>query len=99
LEFVAFAKKPVTREQRALHTEQTLESELTEEQSMFIKFVLDQYEKEGIIALDDDNLPTLLELQYDTLQNAKTKLGELVDIRDLFINFQSSLYDFEPVAG
>jgi len=99
LEFVAFAKKPVTREQRALHTEQTLESELTEEQSMFIKFVLDQYEKEGIIALDDDNLPTLLELQFDTLQNAKTKLGELVDIRDLFINFQSSLYDFEPVAG
>jgi len=92
LEFVAFAKKPLTRSERIQISEKKLEKELSVEQFEFIDFVLKEYEEEGIFVLDDEKLPILLELKYKSIQNAKEILGDLNDARDIFIDFQKTLY-------
>ena len=56
LEFVAFAKKPLTRVNRIEESEETMQNEFNEDQMEFINFVLDQYENEGGIVLDDEKL-------------------------------------------
>jgi len=58
----------------------------------FISFVLQEYEKEGISVLDDEKLPILLELKYQSLTNAKELLGDLATARNIFLNFQKVLY-------
>jgi len=42
--------------------------------------------------LDDEKLPDLLELKYNTIADAKTELGDIRSIRDTFIGFQGYLY-------
>ena len=69
-----------------------MQNEFNEDQMEFINFVLDQYEDEGVLVLDDDKLPILLELKYKSLQNAKQILGDLNDARNIFLDFQKVLY-------
>ena len=92
MEFVAFAKKPLTRSERIKISEKKLEEELSVEQFDFIDFVLKEYEEEGIFVLDDEKLPILLELKYKSIQNAKQILGDLNVAREIFIDFQKTLY-------
>ena len=92
LEFVAFAKKPLTRSERIEDSEETMLMEFTADQMDFINFVLGQYENEGVIVLDDEKLPILLELKYKSIQNAKQFLGEVSEARNLFLDFQKLLY-------
>ena len=92
LEFVAFARKPITRMERIKSSEEMLENEFAEAQMQFISFVLEEYEKEGISVLDDEKLPILLELKYQSLANAKEILGDLATARNIFLNFQKVLY-------
>ncbi len=56
-------------------------------------FVLSQYAKSGIEALDRDVLPDLLELKYETITDAQQVLGEISRIRRLFIELQKFLYE------
>ena len=93
LEFVAFAKKPISRKERVSQIEKALFHDLNEEQISFVNFILDQYVDEGIDALDDEKLPTLLEIKYSSIQKAKSELGDLLNIRKLFINLQTPLYN------
>ena len=92
LEFVAFAKKPLTRLKRIKDAEEIMQHEFNEDQMEFINFVLSQYENEGVLVLDDEKLPILLELKYKSLQNAKHILGDLTDARNIFLDFQKVLY-------
>ena len=92
LEFVAFAKKPLTRVKRIEESEETMQNEFKEDQMEFINFVLDQYENEGVLVLDDEKLPILLELKYKSLENAKHILGDLNVARNIFLDFQKILY-------
>ena len=92
LEFVAFAKKPLTRLKRIKDAEEIMQHEFNEYQMEFINFVLSQYENEGVLVLDDEKLPILLELKYESLQNAKQILGDLTDARNIFLDFQKVLY-------
>ena len=92
LEFVAFAKKPLTRVKRIEESEETMQNEFNEDQMEFINFVLDQYENEGVLVLDDEKLPILLELKYKSLENAKHILGDLNVARNIFLDFQKVLY-------
>ena len=73
--------------------EKALFHDLNEEQISFVNFILDQYVDEGIDALDDEKLPTLLEIKYSSIQKAKSELGDLLNIRKLFINLQTPLYN------
>ena len=57
-----------------------------------LEFVLGQYKNEGVIVLDDEKLPTLLELKYKSIQNAKQIFGDLNDARNIFLDFQKILY-------
>ena len=92
LEFVAFAKKPLSRVNRIEECEKIMKDESNEDQMEFIKFVLGQYKNEGVIVLDDEKLPTLLELKYKSIQNAKQIFGDLNDARNIFLDFQKILY-------
>jgi type I restriction enzyme R subunit len=92
LEFVAFAKQPKTRRERAEFSEKILKEEFTTEQLDFLTFVLGEYKDEGFEVLDDEKLPILLELKYKSIQNAKQILGDLNSARNIFLDFQKSLY-------
>ena len=92
LEFVAFAKKPLTRVKRIEESEEIMQNEFNEDQMEFINFVLDQYENEGVLVLDDEKLPILLELKYKSLENAKHILGDLKVARNIFLDLQKVLY-------
>lgn len=52
----------------------------------------------GVDELDEDKLPKLLNLKYHAISDAQVKLGEVGRIRDIFFNFQKSLYDASMVA-
>ena len=47
---------------------------------------------EGVRELDSEKLPDLLELNYDSIPDAVTQLGNAKDIREMFIGFQEYLY-------
>jgi len=47
--------------------------------------------------LDQEKLPTLLDLKYHAVDDAILELGEIPDITNLFIDFQQHLYEGQSV--
>lgn len=82
----------MTRESRAKAAEATIFALLNDQQREFIAFVLSKYIETGVDELDQEKLPILLQNKYQTLQDAKSVLGQIPDIRKLFIEFQEHLY-------
>ena len=82
----------ITREARAKAAEATLFALLNDKQKEFISFVLSKYIETGVDELAQEKLPTLLINKYQSLEDAKEILGEVADIRKLFIEFQKYLY-------
>ena len=66
---------------------------LDKDQKEFLDFVLSKYIETGVEELDQEKLPGLLELKYQTVSDAAEKLGEVTAIRELFIGFQKHLYN------
>jgi type I restriction enzyme R subunit len=97
LEFIAYAKKPVTRETRVAKAQQNIFALLDNNQKDFLSFVLSKYIETGVEELDQEMLPHLLELKYHAVSDAAEKLGEVPKIRELFIEFQKHLYN-EKIA-
>jgi len=65
-----------------------------QKQQEFLDFVLDQYVEEGVWELDDQKLPSLLELKYLSTSDGIKKLGgDSKSIRDNFIDLQKHLYE------
>jgi type I restriction enzyme R subunit len=93
LEFIAYAAKPITREQRVAEAEKSIFTLLDSNQRDFIEFVLSRYIETGVEELDQEKLPALLELKYQAVLDASEKLGGVSKIKDLFIDFQKHLYD------
>ncbi len=91
LSYVAYHKDLVPRSERAGRAVTYLHNYNKEQQS-FLNFVLKQYVRDGITELDDAKLPDLLELKYNSISDAKGRLGSIADIRSTFINFQANLY-------
>ncbi|WP_018128162.1 EcoAI/FtnUII family type I restriction enzme subunit R [Balneola vulgaris] len=92
LSYVAFHSKIVKRLERASYAKLHLEN-YNQKQQDFINFVLDQYIRDGVTELDDSKLPEHLALKYRALTNAKRELGNIPEIRNVFISFQEYLYD------
>ena len=63
-----------------------------DQQREFLRFVLDQYIREGVSELDDSKLPDLIELKYHGVADAVSVRGSVTDIRETFIGFQKHLY-------
>ena len=61
-------------------------------QKDFIDFVLEKYVEAGIDELDDSKLKTLIENKYQSLPDGLSVLGNAVEVRKLFIEFQQYLY-------
>ena len=84
--------KIMTREERVLATQATIFALLNDKQKEFIDFVLSKYIESGFEELDQEKLPILLTNKYQTFEDAGLQLGDLSKVKDLFIGFQSHLY-------
>lgn len=97
LEFIAYSRKPITREMRVATAQSKIFAPLDTNQKEFLDFVLSRYVETGVEELDQEKLPSLLELKYHAVSDAADKLGGIPKIRELFIEFQRHLYQ-ERVA-
>ena len=99
LAYIAFALTPISREER-VNARPLIFAEYGFEERVFLKFVLDQYIRQGVGELDDDRLPYLIDLKYGTVDDAIADLGPEASIRKMFIGFQKHLYEtpVTPVA-
>jgi type I restriction enzyme R subunit len=82
----------LTRETRVKAAEATIFALLNDKQKEFISFVLSKYIESGVDELDQDKLPILLTNKYESLEDAKSILGDVANISKLFIEFQQHLY-------
>ena len=92
LEYISFATKPITREERVTHAKPNIFTLLNKKQKEFLEFVLSQYVQSGVEELSEEKLPHLLELKYKALHDARKELGDVQEIKTVFIDFQKYLY-------
>ena len=93
LAYIRFQVEPLSREQRAENCRESLITKYPDEElQAFLDFVLQQYVSDGVMVLDQEKLPKLLELKYQSTTDGSRKLGGAAFIRDTFRGFQKSLY-------
>lgn len=92
LEFVSFAKRPITREVRVAEAQAEIYDGLDEKQKEFLDFVLAKYIETGVEELEQEKLPSLLELKYQSITDAVDVLGGVDNIQNTFVEFQKYLY-------
>ena len=92
LEYVSFAIKPITREERVVNASSQIFGSMDDKQKDFLSFVLSKYIETGVSELDQDKLPSLLELKYQSITDAAEALGGVEIIKNTFIEFQKYLY-------
>ncbi len=93
LAYIAYASQPITRRERVDRHRDGIFSGYDGKLRAFLDFVLDQYVKEGVEELDQDNLPGLIRVRYGTTHDAIRELGGTSAIRDAFVEFQRHLYE------
>ena len=92
LEYISFAIKPISREERVAKAQLNIFKSLDNNQKEFLEFVLSKYIETGIEELDQEKLPDLLKIKYFAINDATELLGGVNKIRDTFINFQKFLF-------
>jgi type I restriction enzyme, R subunit len=99
LAYVAYARTPLTREERATHAKAAITSQFTSKQRAFLDFVLSQYVKVGVHELDKEKLSPLLKLKYNNaIADAIADLGKPEEIGKAFAGFQRYLYQPQTAA-
>ena len=91
LSYIAFNKHPLSRTKRASNIDNFL-TVYSDNQIAFIHFVLEQYINNGIDELDNIKLPDLLILMYGSIPDATKILGDVNQIKEVFVDFQQYLY-------
>jgi type I restriction enzyme R subunit len=85
--------KPLTRTERVAAAEATIFTLMSEKQKEFITFVLSKYIEIGEGELDQSKLPILLTSLFQSQSDGIKELGgDVLQIRNLFIEFQQHLY-------
>ena len=97
LEYISYARKPITREDRVKAAETNIYTLLNNNQKDFIGFVLRNYIQDGVDELDIAKLSTVIKSKYGGIPEAEKALGSIGDISKVFIEFQKHLY-LERVA-
>lgn len=92
LEYIAFSKKPISRLERVSSAENEIFKTLNENQKEFINFVLNRYIKDGVEELELEKLSDLITLKYKALYDGEKALGEISEIKNIFVDFQKHLY-------
>jgi len=93
LAYIAFAISPESRAGR-VHSriDHIFEQYTGDKQRQFLSFVLDHYISQGVDELDQEKLPVLLELKYQSVGDAVAVWGSVAEPREVFIGFQKYLY-------
>ena len=92
LEFIKYAKKPITRVKRAAVSRSVLERAIAAKQLEFVDFLASQYVETGVEVLEDAKLETLLSIKYKSVIEGVSYLGSAETARQLFLDFQKNLY-------
>jgi len=92
LEYISYARKPMTRSERVLGAQSNIYTFLNEKQRDFIAFILKNYEQDGVDELDIAKLSSALTSKYGGLHEAQKVLGDVEEIRNVFVDFQQHLY-------
>ena len=92
LEYISFAIKPISREERVARAQLHIFESLDNNQKEFLEFVLSKYVETGIEELGQEKLPDLLKIKYFTIKDATELLGGVSEIRATFIGFQQHLF-------
>ena len=92
LEYISYARKPITRSERVLQAQGNLYTFLNERQRDFIAFVLRNYVQDGVDELDIARLSFSLNAKYGSVYEGQKQLGEIDEIRRVFVEFQQHLY-------
>ncbi len=88
---IAFASATISQEERVDRNKGYIfDQYVDDKQQQFLSFVLDHYITQGVGELDQEKLPDLLELKYQSLGDAQVKLGNVAEIRDMFVGFQDT---------
>ena len=53
----------------------------------------------GVSDLGEEKLPSFIDLKYGTPQDAVAELGQVGEIREMFLGFQKYLYEPVEAAG
>lgn len=93
LQYVSYAISPITREERAADAQTNIFNGLDNKQKEFLEFVLSKYIETGLEELDQEKLPSLLQLKYKSISEAVEELGGVEKIQTTFIAFQKYLYE------
>lgn len=92
LEYISYARKPISREDRVKAAETNIYSLLNDNQKDFIGFVLRNYIQDGVDELDIAKLSTVIKSKYGGIPEAEKALGSVDDISKVFTEFQKHLY-------
>ena len=85
--------KPITRAERVAAAQSTIFILMNDKQKEFIEFVLSKYVEIGEGELDQAKLPILLASMFHSQSDGISQLGgDVMQIRNLFIEFQQHLY-------
>lgn len=95
LEYISYARRPITREDRVKAAETNIYTLLNEKQRDFIGFILRNYVQDGVDELDIAKLSTIIKSKYGGIPEAETALGNVDEISKLFIGFQHHLYELK----
>lgn len=97
LAYVAYARAPMTREERAVQAKRGIHSSYPDNRQLdFLEFVLGHYVEQGVDELDLEKLPPLVRLRYRAVSDAAADLGGPEQMRALFVGFQKHLYAGSP---
>ena len=94
LSYLAYNTTPLDRERRAEIIRAEMKASATKSQQEFADFILKMYVRNGFKELGMDKLPTLIDMKYHSISDAKFHLNmEPAQIRDFFLDFQHELYN------
>ena len=93
LAFVAYAAETRTRSERAKSAQPLIAGAFTDPKQLeFIEFVLDKYVEDGVRELSSSKITSLINLKYNTINDATNELGSVGVIKETFVGFQQYLY-------
>lgn len=92
LEYIAYAKAPVSRAVRVETNKDNIYNLLNQKQREFVEYVLRNYVNIGVDELDAGKLSTVLTAKYGSIHAAQQALGTVQDIQKTFVDFQQHLY-------
>jgi type I restriction enzyme R subunit len=92
LRYISYAKKTMTRHERASTLRDFYLEQLDDNQKEFVTYVLDTYEKSGENELSMENLRGLVQLKFNTMPDAVKALGTPEEIVEEYLELQQELY-------